>query len=442
MTFSKELVELAEAMDFDLSLIPGYTDDKVKETLAPSRVQFVPKTAQKLRTVCMEPIGNMYFQEGFASALIKYFEHHPYLRRRIKLTDQEQNRSLAEEGSYYGYYSTIDLSAASDSVLDRHIQEWFDNSSLYFILELTRSKKCVLPSGRLLNMKKFAPMGSALCFPVECIVFAAIVEYSIWQYGDNPKDSHYSIYGDDIIVETKYVKFVMDNLVTFGFKVNTEKSFYNIGSINFRESCGGEYINGVDVKPARIPRGFKGLGMSLSRPEQVLGLIDMCNAYVGKYPTARRLILSEFQNLPKEYRPVFSKDEQGIFSHTATNYQLSSKNEEAQLILSSNSWRADLVEVMTSDLYVVHGQMKVEQLVYPKDITKHSLENPERGSVSADSILWSSDEALYEQVRYYEHLRATAHRDRLLYYEDRVDINPSPITSKKWVSTVSLDPVA
>lgn len=55
-----------------------------------------------------------------------------------------------------------------------------------------------------------------------------------------------SVFGDDIICPTDCAKSVTAALVFFGFKLNEEKSFV---SGKFRESCGGDYFKGLDMRP-------------------------------------------------------------------------------------------------------------------------------------------------------------------------------------------------
>lgn len=57
------------------------------------------------------------------------------------------------------------------------------------------------------------------------------------------------VYGDDVIVPKDYALHVQPALEAVGLLVNVNKSFYK-GP--FRESCGGDYINGVEVSPVRF----------------------------------------------------------------------------------------------------------------------------------------------------------------------------------------------
>lgn len=97
-------------------------------------------------------------------------------------------------------------------------------------------------------------MGSAMCFPVEAMVFYTLVQTAIHrQLGWRPTarsirklSKRIDIYGDDIIVPVEYADAVVDELESYGLKVNVHKSFR---FSHFRESCGGDFFNGYAVKP-------------------------------------------------------------------------------------------------------------------------------------------------------------------------------------------------
>lgn len=355
-----------------------------------SRVTFVAKTATKLRTICMEPATLMWYQQGFLRSINLAIGSNAYLRRRIDFEDQGRNRQLAMEGSLAGDYATIDLSAASDSVSWNLVKAWFYGSSLREVVTATRSRTSELPDHSIIRTQKFAPMGSALCFPIESIVFSAITEAAIVEAGGNPIASRYRVYGDDIIVESEYVEALNRRLAANGFSVNHRKSFTAGGPHYFRESCGGEYLNMTDVTPTRIPRKFRGLTCSVAHPESIMGLIEFANDSYSRLPSVRRRIVSQLLELPKKLRPIFdSEGLTGLFSPATTNHHLDR--------LHSIDWQRDTTVCGTT-----HHQSKVR-----KD---------------------------GEDIRLFEYLRSTAQRERLLYPEDRVDVQMDPPVTSKWVS--------
>lgn len=242
--------------------------DRISETI------FVPKSYKTFRTISMEPSTLMYLQQGVLKEITRVIYSSKKLKIHIGPRDQERNQLLAREGSINRKYATIDLSAASDSVSYSLVKEVFKGTKLLPYLVATRSPRTLLPDGRLIKLKKFAPMGSALCFPIETIIFAAICQYVTREH--NVLDD-YSVYGDDIIVPTQCAQDVMNTLNILGFAVNDGKSFYD-PQCWFRESCGGEYCDGFDVSPMRISRKYH----NNLQDVKLTSLVDLANAAYEK----------------------------------------------------------------------------------------------------------------------------------------------------------------
>jgi hypothetical protein len=113
----------------------------------------------------------------------------------------------------------------------------------------------VLPDGTIIGaLKKFASMGSALCFPVESMYFYTICVAALLKEQNLPvtHDNCFKVsrdvyvYGDDIVVPTTYASVVLDYLQKYNCKVNTHKTFY---TGRFRESCGVDAYLGELVTP-------------------------------------------------------------------------------------------------------------------------------------------------------------------------------------------------
>lgn len=308
----------------NISIYPRLSKKNLDRT---AKVVFVPKSIDKLRTICAEPTTLQWYQQGFLQSIMAYIDeprmlpntggklvNHP-LRRRVDLKDQKLSRRDACNGSKDGSFATLDLSAASDSVSWPMIQQWTRKSALLAVCWATRSRFCRLPKASLplgapalLKTDKFAPMGSALCFPIEIIVFCAIIEAAIKEdCGKSPHKSRYRVYGDDIIVELEYAEAVIARLERNGFKVNTSKSFYKKGTHNYRESCGGEYLDGVNVTPSRLSRRFAGYrDLKGSDASRIEALIEHCNEFYTSLPSVRRRLIASLMEMPIEFRPLFS----------------------------------------------------------------------------------------------------------------------------------------
>lgn len=259
-----------------------WTSKSRREQIAEFRV--VPKNVKAARTICKETSSRMMLQQEVAR-WIRVSMRKFVLKDIVDLADQSFNRTYALHGSYSQSCDTLDLSAASDRVHWDLVRSIFPAKVLYYLLG-TRTAKVRTPDG-VVALNKFAPMGSALCFPIQCIVFSAItlLGYLKCTYGtkdilDSSTEGWYSlhhiaafmrqmhrdpsqlrsklllprIYGDDIIVDYRATNDVLSLLAECGLKVNLEKSF--IGGSPFRESCGIFAYWGEDVTPLlfRVPR--------------------------------------------------------------------------------------------------------------------------------------------------------------------------------------------
>ena len=218
------------------------------------RVVFVPKTQTAPRVIAIEPSHVQYIQQSLKDHVYKVLEEHRLTKHSIRFTRQDVNQKLAHRGSIDKRTATLDLKDASDRVHLHLVQRIFKTSGLLEYLEDARSLHATLPDGRNVILSKYASMGSALCFPVEAMVFYTLVQVAMhYQDGRHPSSSsieRYSamidIYGDDIIVPVDYADAVVSYLESFALKVNINKSFKEG---NFRESCGGDYFKGVAVNP-------------------------------------------------------------------------------------------------------------------------------------------------------------------------------------------------
>lgn len=274
-----------------------------------SEIVDVPKNYNKRRIISKEPVTLQYIQHGLHAILYALIrDRHSLFFKHIDLEHSEWNGMLAELGSLTGDYATIDLSAASDSVtktLIRCFPKWIRSLLLFF-----RSPATELPDGRLVDLEKFAPMGADTCFPVECIVFAlcAILAIVRTERCDLRKTTYetlllllekssFRVYGDDIVIEERYVKELKYILKALNFKVNVRKSFTDRRVLNFRESCGYEYLNGLDVKPLRVARKRSYWHSIITSADDVTAIVSYANAaYDERMFLLRKLWLLRINN--------------------------------------------------------------------------------------------------------------------------------------------------
>lgn len=298
-----------------------------------SKLKFVPKNITKLRSISMEPATLQYLQQGCMKSLYAFFKSNKTLNRILKLEDQSQNKSFAYHGSITNEYATIDLSHASDSVNWVLTQKLFCRvPKLLKWLRCTRSTHTLLPNGVEQKLFKFAPMGSALCFPIESLIFAAIAKLSIQLSKEEALDrdnvtgirntnTYFTVYGDDIIIPKYAADKCLYLLRLFGFTPNEEKSYID-GP--FKESCGGNYFCGHDITPIKFtPKFSRDFPLGVS-PEAYTALCSYANLaherglYLFRLYCIRLLFEAGI-------KPLFVDsytEAPGIYSPTPTNFHL------------------------------------------------------------------------------------------------------------------------
>jgi hypothetical protein len=136
-------------------------------------------------------------------------------------------------------------------------------------------------------------MGNGYTFELETLIFAAIS--SAVTGGVVGEDV--LVYGDDILVANDQARNVMSALSCLGFTPNMKKSFY---TGPFRESCGGDYFEGIGVRPY----------FSKSAPCDPLEWIVAHNRLVETWPFFRHLHRYTREQVPKRYR-VFGPSRSG-----------------------------------------------------------------------------------------------------------------------------------
>lgn len=225
----------------------------------PVRVTPVPKTQKGPRIIAIEPCCTQFAQQAIRDALYERIEKSKMAGGHVNFTDQSINRSMALMASKTGQLATIDLSEASDRVPHDLALDMFNcHPDLRDAVDACRSTHAELPDGTIIGpLRKFASMGSALCFPVEAMYFYTACVEALLEIQNLPinhatcfqvsRDVY--IYGDDIIVPRKYAVAVLDHLQRYNCKVNKSKTFWNG---KFRESCGLDAYAGEEVTPTYV----------------------------------------------------------------------------------------------------------------------------------------------------------------------------------------------
>lgn len=247
-----------------------------------AQVLLVPKDSRGPRLISCEPVDFQWVQQGLSRAIVRRVESHFLTKHSVFFTDQVPNRIGALLGSSTGRYVTLDLKEASDRVHLDLVRLLFP-SHLLEALEVCRSLSTRLPNGEILKLQKYAPMGSALCFPVMALTIWSLLTAAILDANTFGVDrtlftdeseipEHIHVYGDDVIVPTAFAESAMTVLELFGLKINRSKSCTN-GS--FRESCGMDAFNGIQVTPVRLRTVWD----ESPRPDVYTSWIAYANSY-------------------------------------------------------------------------------------------------------------------------------------------------------------------
>ena len=351
----------------------------------PAQVILVPKDSKGPRLISCEPVDKQWIQQGIMRNLVQCVESTKPTKGKVNFTDQTINRALAKQASLSKEFVTLDLKEASDRVHRELVRLLFPDH-VFRALDCCRSVSTVLPAGEQLPLRKFAPMGSALCFPVMALTIWALLSSAA---PDAYVRENIYVYGDDVIVPASFADIAINTLTFFGLKLNQSKCC--IKGL-FRESCGMDAFQGIDVTPVR----FRTVWSSLPSPDAYVSWISYSNSlYAAGYLETARYISDSLESL---YGPIPSKD-----------MNLSCPS------LSNNTWRSSSFKKRYSKRYqryeyLVPDQYSPSHRVFGDDwdmilrffsqsIPSHP-QNPRFGQVSAH-LLGSSklDVRLYTTPR-------------------------------------------
>jgi hypothetical protein len=178
------------------------------------------------------------------------------------IEDQSLQRMRAQQGSIDGEIDTLDFSSASDLHRKVVVRELYPN-------DIAKELLSNVPKGIVIGKVKkslsmFAPMGSPLTFrtmqmTLFMVLYAATMFCaSIFNWSlDRTLLAlrRIGVFGDDVTCDHEVTEIFVSWVTLLGFKVNLRKSYTEKGrNFTFREACGGDYINGVDVSAHYWPR--------------------------------------------------------------------------------------------------------------------------------------------------------------------------------------------
>jgi hypothetical protein len=274
-----------------------------------SRFTSVEKNEDIDRIIAIEPTVNMYLQQGMMDVLVDR------LRPIFDLSKQQDfHKYEAWKASITRKFGTIDFSSASDCVLVILLKFLLPPDWFQFLMAI-RSPFGTLPDGTSIDLPMISTMGNATTFPLETLVFY-VLGFAVTAHYENDntlfaeceQDKCVSIYGDDCLIPTNSCDDFLSLCKYVGFLPNLEKSFWDPNE-SFRESCGGDYLHGRDVRPYHI-RAPHNLKMSSVEPWLYIQMNRLIKKYVSYFGEETYIyhfdkMLSLFVKLFREYEFSF-----------------------------------------------------------------------------------------------------------------------------------------
>jgi len=310
----------------------------------------VPKSFDTERSIETQPALEMWAQKGIA-AIMEQFVRSKY---GVNLSTQpEVNKELARRGSIDDSNVTIDLREASNRLSLDLIKACLAGTSVLDRILTARVSNTMLPWGQRIDLHMCSTMGNGFTFILETAVFLAVVEAALaahnlsmqrcpaldistpsariekWVGTANGYDRathwdktlvnsnladaqvdlsqvglpNWGVFGDDIIVPKRVCDTLEFYLKVVGAEVNSEKSFK---SGPFRESCGGDFYNGVNVRAVYC--------RTLRLPQDKISLINRLNDWTSRWGIPlRRLCTALWAGLPEKLLvPLHEADDAGL----------------------------------------------------------------------------------------------------------------------------------
>lgn len=262
--------KLDHIFPFDRYAVPNSGDIMLSDSLQnvqnhehPSKLIAVPKTMSGPRLIASEPNYHQWIQQLVLNQIESRYKSTDFANC-LSLDNQEPNQRMALLGSKNQSVSTVDLKSASDK-LSCWVVERALRGNKTFLDRIHASRTRMIRDSASSNsfgtivLKKCFTQGNACTFPVQSLVYSMLAVAAVIITDNKVPTSRnitlashdVRVFGDDIIVPTKALQKLTDILTALQLEVNLSKTF---SKGKFRESCGLDAYDGVNVTPARIKR--------------------------------------------------------------------------------------------------------------------------------------------------------------------------------------------
>jgi len=293
--------ELLKRAMIDCSLDREGIDYRVCDALSLTNV---PKSFKSLRSIMPNTTIGSFYTAGLGDYIGECLASAGQKITRL----QERHKLLARRFSETRSHVTADLSSASDSItfelLNRIIPRPWMSALNYGRLKQYRYKNVQY------YLHTFMTMGIGFTFPLETLVFYSLAE-SIRRLTKTP--GFVSVYGDDLIYHRSMHKYVQVIFPLCGFILNKDKTYVEE---YFRESCGGDYYRGSDVRPFQP----EGSGVWCSKSQYLMSIYKWANGLLLRWkreeiPSTYAFLINEIRLVDNGlccYVPMHFSEDSGI----------------------------------------------------------------------------------------------------------------------------------
>lgn len=258
----------------------AWANVQVVSTLA---LSFVDKSYKAFRLIIVNTWVGAFYTKGLGVMIERRLAAARDGSRSAKLDIRftaDIHAELARLGSIKGHNVTLDLSSASDLFTIALIcklvpREWFN------VLRLGRIATATY-KGRRFHMTSFMTMGNGYTFPLQTLLFYALIRAC---RDLSEMSGRVSVYGDDCIFPRKLYPIVRHLFGKLNFKINFDKTFYHG---NFRESCGSDFFHGENVRPY----SYEGTDEICDPIHYAAFLYQICNGLLSRW---------EKEDIPRTY---------------------------------------------------------------------------------------------------------------------------------------------
>lgn len=207
------------------------------------QIMMVPKEWSVLRIIGTAPTSVLACQAGLGDWMT--------MRAKTRLgiditTAQYKHKHIARMASLVdSYLMTADQSEASDRIL-KVLIEWLMPKDLFEYMDDITPSTIRMPDGTSRHTHMMAPAGNGYIFPLQTILFYTLAYCTCREVGVKPEIHSY---GDDLIAPAAIYTQLHKLFEVLSLKMNPNKTFRDGPA---RESCGGDYVLGSDVRPLYV----------------------------------------------------------------------------------------------------------------------------------------------------------------------------------------------